>query len=460
MFEALLTSAGLAIGVRHRFRRRLGAQAARPARSSRRCTRAPRSRSAPRPTSSRSSPALKPQLSAHFKALSAEALDSTSQTFLSSRRPSSAQFQERAHGDLEARQKAVDSLVQPIKESLTKVDGKLGEIERTRIDAYSSLHEQLRNLTETQLPQVQKATTSLANAMRQPTVRGRWGELQLKRVVELAGMLEHCDFVEQPTGTSDDARQRPDAIVTLPGGAQIIIDAKVPFTAYLDAHEAADDDARTAHLERHALLVRAHATALSRKAYWETFSPSPDFVIMFLPGEMLYTAALQTDPQLIEAVTNEKVVLATPSSLIALLRMIALGWREQALAVNAQEVAQLGRQLYERVGSLATHWSDVGDKLEKAVGAYNKSVGALETRVLVTARKFVDLKAATADDGELAVPQPVEALPRPLAGAGARRARGPRCAAGARARHHASASAEIQPKPRAIVPNTAAARAM
>jgi DNA recombination protein RmuC len=160
--------------------------------------------------------------------------------------------------------------------------------------------------------------------------------------------------------------------------------------------------------------VRAHAAALGRKAYWDTFEPSPDFVIMFLPGEMLFTAALQQDPELIEAVTSEKVVLATPSSLIALLRMIALGWREQALAVNAQEVAQLGRQLYERVGSLAAHWSDVGDKLEKTVGAYNRSVGALETRVLVTARKFVELEAATASDGELAAAQPVEALPRPL----------------------------------------------
>jgi DNA recombination protein RmuC len=191
------------------------------------------------------------------------------------------------------------------------------------------------------LPQIHKATTSLANAMRQPTVRGRWGELQLKRVVELAGMLEHCDFVEQPTGTTEDARQRPDAIITLPGGARIVIDAKVPFTAYLDAHEAADDAARAEHLKRHALLVRGHAAALGRKAYWDTFEQSPDFVIMFLPGEMLFTAALQQDPALIEAVTSEKVLLATPSSLIALLRMIALGWREQALAVNAQEVAQL-----------------------------------------------------------------------------------------------------------------------
>ena len=413
MFEALLTSTGLALGLAIGF-----VIAWARGGSTREELAALQARAEEQEKATQEKLALvagtRTALAEQFKALSAEALDSTSQTFLKLATATLEKHQVHAQSELEARQQAVDALVQQIKESLTKVDGKLGEIERTRIDAYSSLHEQLRNLTETQLPLVQKATTSLANAMRQPTVRGRWGELQLKRVVELAGMLEHCDFVEQPTGSNEDARQRPDAIVTLPGGAQIIIDAKVPFTAYLDAHEAADDEARAAHLERHALLVRAHAAALSRKAYWQTFSPSPDFVIMFLPGEMLYTAALQTDPQLIEAVTNEKVVLATPSSLIALLRMIALGWREQALAVNAQEVAQLGRQLYERVGSLAAHWSDVGDKLEKAVGSYNKSVGALETRVLVTARKFVDLKAATPDDGELAPPQPVEALPRPL----------------------------------------------
>jgi DNA recombination protein RmuC len=353
------------------------------------------------------------ELSAQFKALSAEALDSTTHTFLELATAKLEQHHERARAELNEKQQAVDALVQPIKESLTKVDGKLGEIERTRIDSYSALNQQLRNLVETALPQMHKATTSLANAMRQPSVRGRWGELQLKRVVELAGMLEHCDFVEQPTGSSEDARQRPDAIVTLPGGAQIIIDAKVPFTAYLDAHEAADDAARAEHLKRHALLVRGHAVALGRKAYWDTFERSPDFVIMFLP-EMLYTAALQQDPALIEIASNDKVVLATPSSLIALLRTIALGWREQALAVNAQEVAQLGRQLYERVGTLAAHWGDVGDKLEKAVGSYNKSVATLETRVLVTARKFVDLEAATADDGELATPEPIETVPRAL----------------------------------------------
>jgi DNA recombination protein RmuC len=358
---------------------------------------------------------MRRELADAFKSLSAQALDSTSATFLKLAKAELGQFQVQAASDLESRQKAVDALVQPIAEQLTKVDGKLGELERARVHAYSALNEQLRSLVETHLPQLRGETANLVKALRQPTVRGRWGEVQLKRVVELAGMLEHCDFLEQPSATAEDGRQRPDVIVKLPGGRQIVIDAKVPIAAYLDAHDAADDAARSAHLQRHAELVRSHAAALGRKAYWDTFQPSPDFVILFLPGEMLYYAALQQDPGLLEAVTNEKVVLATPSSLIALLKTIALGWREQALAVNAQEVAQLGRQLYERIGSLATHWSDVGDKLEKAVGAYNRSVGALETRVLVTARKFVDLKAATPDDGELEAPRAVEALPRPLA---------------------------------------------
>jgi DNA recombination protein RmuC len=357
---------------------------------------------------------MRRELADAFKALSAQALDSTSATFLKLAKAELGQFQERAQGDLNERKREVDALVQPIKESLTKVDGKLGELEKARESAYSALNERLRNLAESQLPLIHKATASLEAALRQPMVRGRWGEVQLKRVVELAGMLEHCDFVEQPTADGVDGRQRPDVIVKLPGGRHIVIDAKVPIEAYLDAHQAADDATRDAHLKRHAELVLTHATALGRKAYWNTFSPSPDFVVMFLPGEMLYTAALQHDASLIEAATNERVVLATPGSLIALLRTIALGWREQALALNAQEVAQLGRQLYERVGSLAAHWSDVGEKLERAVGAYNKSVGALESRVLVAARKFVDLKAATADEGELPAPQPVEALPRPL----------------------------------------------
>jgi DNA recombination protein RmuC len=357
---------------------------------------------------------MRRELADAFKALSAQALDSTSATFLQLATATLEKHQAKAQGDLEARAKAVDALVQPIKESLTKVDGKIEQLEQARTSAYSALNEQLRSLVETHLPQLRSETGNLVKALRQPITRGRWGELQLKRVVELAGMLEHCDFHEQPTADGADGRLRPDLIVNLPGGRRIIVDAKVPIEAYLDAHAATSDDTRAAHLQRHAELVRTHAAALGRKAYWDTFSPSPDFVIMFLPGEMLYTAALQQDASLIESVTNERVVLATPGSLIALLRTIALGWREQALALNAQEVAELGRQLYERVGSLAAHWSDVGDKLEKAVGAYNKSVGTLETRVLVTARKFEGLGVVADGDDDVLRPEPVEALPRPL----------------------------------------------
>jgi DNA recombination protein RmuC len=355
----------------------------------------------------------KSELANAFKSLSAEALSSSSQTFLQLASASLEKFQERALGDLEAREKAVDSLVQPIRESLVKVDGKLGEMERTREHAYSALNEQLRGLVETHLPRLHGETANLVKALRQPTVRGRWGEMQLRRVVEMAGMLEHCDFVEQPSATGEVGRLRPDLIVKLPGGKQVVIDAKTPIAAYLEAAEAEHDDERAAHLRRHAQLVRSHMTALGRKAYWDTFSPSPELVIMFLPGEMLFSAALQSDPALLELGVNEKVVLATPTTLIALLRTVAYAWTQEALALNAQEVADLGRQLYERIASLAGHWNQVGERLEQAVGAYNKSIGTLETRVLVTARKFEVLKAAP-EDRALEAPQPVDTLPRTL----------------------------------------------
>jgi DNA recombination protein RmuC len=355
----------------------------------------------------------KSELTNAFKALSAEALSSTSQSFLQLATASLEKFQERAHGDLEARAKAVDLLVQPIAESLIKVDGKLGEMERTREHAYSALNEQLRGLVETHLPMLRSETSNLVKALRQPNVRGRWGEMQLRNVVEAAGMLEHCDFLEQPTATGEDGRLRPDLIVKLPGGRRVAIDAKAPLTAYLEAAEASDEHAREACLKRHAQLVRSHVTSLGRKAYWETFSPSPELVILFLPGEMLFSDALRSDPALIELGMNQKVLLAGPITLIALLRAFALGWREEALALNAQEVAELGNQLYDRIASLAGHWSQVGDRLEKAVDAYNKSVGTLETRVLVTARKFEQLKAAP-EDGEIESPQPVDTQPRPL----------------------------------------------
>jgi DNA recombination protein RmuC len=353
------------------------------------------------------------RLSEVFKALSLEALQSNSRSFLELAKTRLETFQHQARGDLEARQKAVDELVKPIRESLEKVDGKLGELEKTRIAAYSALNEQIRGLVETQLPRLQSETANLVKALRQPQVRGRWGEIQLRRVVEMAQMLDHCDFVEQETRSAEDRQLRPDMIVRLPGGKQVVVDAKTPLTAYLDAADATDEAVQKARLGDHARQVRDHMVALGRKAYWDQFQPSPEFVVMFLPGEMFFSAALQQDPSLIEQGVSEKVIPATPTTLIALLRAVYYGWRQEALARNAQEVADLGKQLYERIASMADHWSGVGQRLDQAVEAYNATIGSLESRVLVSARRLRELKAG-AEDVEIKPLEPVERATRKL----------------------------------------------
>jgi DNA recombination protein RmuC len=348
-----------------------------------------------------------------FRALSADALAQNNQSFLQLATATLEKFQQGARGELEARAAAVDALVQPLRESLQRVDGVLGTMERNRIAAYAALSDQLRGLVETQIPMLRSETANLVKALRQPTVRGRWGEMQLHRVVEMAGMLEHCDFLEQHSQRSEEGTLRPDLIVRLPGGKQIVIDAKAPLAGYLEAIEAGDDQTRAAGMAAHARQVREHMSALGRKGYWEQFTPSPEFVVMFLPGEMFFSAALQEDATLIEFGVHEKVIPATPTTLIALLRAVAYGWRQEALAANAQEVADLGRHLFTRIGVLARHWNEVGERLSRAVDAYNKSVVTLESRVLVSARRFRDLKAAPADALELAA-QPVEVVPRAL----------------------------------------------
>ena len=352
-------------------------------------------------------------LSDAFKALSAEALKSNNRAFIELAKATLEKFHEGAKNELEAREKAVGELVRPLRESLERVDGKLGELEKARLEAYAALNEQLKGLVETHLPRLHDQTANLVKALRQPTVRGRWGEIQLKRVVEMAGMLEHCDFIEQENRTTEDGRLRPDLIVRLPGGKSIVVDAKAPVAAYLDAAEAADEDTRMARLADHARQVRTHIGALGRKAYWEQFDPTPEFVVLFLPGEMFFSAALQQDPALIEYGVAERVIPATPTTLIALLRAVAYGWRQEALARNAQEVAELGRQLYERIAKLGEHWAAVGDRLGKAVDAYNAATGTLESRVLVSARRLRELKAAP-DDLEIDALEQIDRTPRAL----------------------------------------------
>jgi DNA recombination protein RmuC len=350
-------------------------------------------------------------LSDSFKALSADALKSNNQAFIELAKSSLETFQEGARAELAARQTAVDQMVQPIRESLSKVDNKLGEIESQRVAAYAALNEQLKGLVETHLPVLRAETANLVKALRQPTVRGRYGEVQLKRVVEMAGMLDHCDFVEQENRHTEDGRLRPDLIVKLPGGRNIVVDAKTPISAYLEAIETADESTQRLLTAQHAQQCRNHVTALGRKAYWEQFAPTPEFVVMFIPGEVFFSAALQEDPTLLECGVNEKVILATPTTLIALLRAVHYGWRQEKLAQNAEEVAKLGKELYDRIRTLSGHWSEVGDRLGKAVEAYNRSTSTLESRVIVSTRRFKDLKVG-ACDSEIVPLKQIEVMPR------------------------------------------------
>jgi DNA recombination protein RmuC len=351
------------------------------------------------------------ELSEKFKALSRDALKDNNQSFLELARATLSQFQESAKGDLDSRQKAIDQIVKPLKESLEKVDGKIGEMEKARAGAYSELREQVKNLATSQ-SQLQAETGNLVNALRTPHVRGRWGEIQLRRVVELAGMLQYCDFVEQETVVTADGRIRPDVIVRLPGNRTIVIDAKVPFDAFYESISTKDEVIRGAKLRDHARLVRTHIGALSKKSYWESVQPTPEFVLLFLPGETFYSAALEIDPKLIEDGVGQGVIIATPTTLIALLKAVSYGWRQEQMAANAQEVSKLGKDLYDRLRTFTGYFSDIGRGLDRALDSYNKGVGSLEARVLVTARKFKERGAIAGE--EIETLEPIDKLARPL----------------------------------------------
>jgi len=346
-----------------------------------------------------------------FRALSAEVMKSSNEQFLTLAKQALGTYQTDARNELEKRERAVAQLVAPITDQLGKVDSRLERLDRDRAAGASALQQQLRTMVESQ-DKLRGETGALVAALRKPQARGRWGEMQLRNVVEMAGMVAYCDFAEQVTVRDDDDRAlRPDLIVNLPGGKKVVVDAKAPLQAFLDAYDATDDAERERHMADHARMLRDHIRKLSARGYWAQFPEAPDFVVLFLPGEHFHNAALEIDPSLIQQGVEQKVLIATPTTLIALLRAVHYGWQQERVAENAREISDLGRELHSRLGSVAGHVQKLGRQLGGAVDAYNAAVGSLETRVLVSARRFTDHGVVT-EDKQIAPLEPIDRVPR------------------------------------------------
>jgi DNA recombination protein RmuC len=346
-----------------------------------------------------------------FRSLAADALSRNNDQFLALARENLTALEARALADLDTRQKAIEGVVLPVKESLQKMDEQLRAIESTRGQAYAALSTQLESLAQTHSA-LRSETANLVKALRSPAVRGRWGEIQLRRVVEMAGMLEHCDFLEQRSYEGPEGKLRPDLRVLLPGGKNVIVDAKAPLQAYLDSLEAPTDEARLARLKDHARQVREHMARLAAKSYWDYLKPSPEFVVLFLPGETFFSAALEQDSSLIEQGVNQRVILATPTTLIALLRAVAYGWRQEQLADNAQRISELGKEVYDLLAATTASIGGLGAALRNCVEKYNRAAGSLELRVLPTARRFKELGVSVKE--EIPALEPLKTVPREL----------------------------------------------
>lgn len=346
------------------------------------------------------------QLKEVFDAAGAQALERNNRTFLDLAKETLGQFHEKSKGDLKGREQAIEHMVKPLQKALGNVDQKLHHLEQTRESAYQVLRHQVTDLLASQ-KELRLETANLVKALRTPHVRGRWGEMQLKRVVEMSGMNAHCDFMEQHSYDSDEGKLRPDMVVNLPGGKQLIIDAKAPLAAYLDAIDASDDASKREHMQNHARQVKKHIMALSKREYWDNVqkADAPEFVVLFLPGEAFFSAALEHDPSLIELGVENRVILATPATLIALLHAVAYGWKQEALSQNAKEISEAGKELYKRMADMGKHFSKLGTDLNTAVGSYNKTVGTMERRILPAARKFKDLETTSQ---QIEMKEPVE----------------------------------------------------
>jgi DNA recombination protein RmuC len=330
------------------------------------------------------------QLSDNFAALSGRALKESNEMFLKLAEQNLQKHHNIARSELEKKEKSIESLVKPIRDTLEKTEKHLRDIEKERQEAYGSLKQHLHSMADTQV-RLQKETQNLVSALRRPEVRGQWGEMTLKRLAELAGMCEHCDFAEQLSVSSDSGIVRPDMIVRMPDQRELVVDAKTPLDAYLNAIQAEDDQQRSLELQRHSRKVRERVKELASKAYWSQFKHSPDYVVLFIPGDQFLSSALEYDTSLLEYALSNKVILATPTSLIALLRAVAFGWRQQGVAQNAEKIQQTGEELYNRMLAFTEHLAKIGSALGSSVDHYNKAVGSLERSVLPSTRKFVEM---------------------------------------------------------------------